>query len=62
MTNDEIVDDLINWVALSKGLTGKPQNIRKDVIPRKYAGTVFRLRSTIKNWLIHTDIYSEFKR
>jgi hypothetical protein len=62
MTNDEIVDDLINWVALSKGLTGKPQNIRKDTIPKKYAGAVARLRSTMKNWLIYTDMYSEFKK
>ena len=56
MANDEVVDKLINWVALSESLTGKPQNIRRDCIPKKFARDVHRLRSTLRNWLVYTEI------
>ena len=53
----EYVDRFINWVALSETITGKPQNIRKDLIPKKYIHDVHRLRSTIRNWLLYTKVY-----
>jgi hypothetical protein len=59
MTDDEIVDDLINWSSLSLILSGKPQNVRKDYVTKTYRRDVARIRSTLKNWLIYTEIFND---
>lgn len=45
--------DLINWVALSKHLTGKPSNISRTRIPKKHVRKVENLCMVIDIWDKH---------
>lgn len=44
-------DDLIKWSAVSKLLTGKHQNIRKDDIPSKWLLDINMLRYHISKFI-----------
>jgi hypothetical protein len=45
--------DLINWVALSKHLTGRSSNISRTRIPKKYRDKVSNLIMSIEIWDKH---------
>jgi len=41
---------LINWHEVSRRLTGKPENIRPNKIPKKYKRKVNRLVWIVEAW------------
>lgn len=43
-------EDLLNWVVVSKQLTGGKESVRKNTIPKKHVKKVNELLKKVKQW------------
>ena len=59
-----MVKDIINWRALSTKLTGNPENVRRNKIPKRFKSLIKELDDLLVYWekRVDSEIFEQSKK